>query len=162
MFSPTSTLSRRFRAVVPSMIFLAAWESKHVNPRYHNTCVAVAATSKRRDGDVPPGVSAFHIRVAPETRPETCLYRRVLSEKSVIFKAEPRLDICRECLPAALNLSRAASEHREEFTNARYRRKIDQSTTAVHQRSDLGKFPFPRMNLKERAGHDRTSKGLRQ
>lgn len=118
-----------FMAAIANVIFLLAWESKHVNAWYHNTCTA------SKHGIVPPGMSPFHIRVvdAPTSV--------ILSEKSVIFKAEMHDSIFAERVYRSPLICRVAFKHWEKFTDARYHRTSDQSKMY----DDLsGKFPFPR------------------
>jgi len=73
----------------------------------------------------------------------------VLSEKSVIFKAEMYDSIFAERVYRPPLICRVAFEHREKFTNARYHCTIGQSETVVHG-DLLGKFLFQEMEYRMR------------
>lgn len=119
-----------FMAAIANVIFLLAWESKHVNAWYHNTCTASKHGIVR---------SSWYVSLSYSSgwRADVSV---VLSEKSVIFKAEMHDSIFAERVYRSPLICRVAFEHREKFTNARYHRTSDQSEIY----GDLsGKFSFP-------------------
>lgn len=131
MFALMSRWVVGFVAAIVNVIFLLAWESKHVNARYHNTCTASKHGIVRSSRYVSLSYSSGW-------RADVSV---VLSEKSVIFKAGMHDSIFAERVYRPPLICRVAFEHREKFTNARYHCTIDQS----EMYSDLlGKFLFPK------------------
>jgi len=122
MFALTSQWVVDFTAAIMSVIFLLAWESKHVNARYHNTCTV----SKHRIV-----LSSRYVSLSYSSgwRADVSV---VLLEKSVIFKAEMHDSIFAEHVYRPPLICRVAFKHQEKFTNARYHYTIDQSGTVVH------------------------------
>lgn len=131
MFALTSRWVVDLAAAIASVIFLLAWESKHVNVRYHNTKQKIVHSSR-----------CVSLSYSSGWRADVSV---VLSEKSVIFKAEMHGSIFAERVYRPPLICRVAFEHREKFTNARYHHTIE---TVTHG-DLLGKFPF-RRNVENR------------
>jgi len=124
MFALTSRWVVDFAAAIVNVIFLLAWESKHVNARYHNTCTA----SKHR---IVRSSRCVSLSYSSGWRADVSV---VLSEKSVIFKAEMYDSIFAERVYRPPLICRVAFEHREKFTK---------SEISLYDRP-IGDCPFPR------------------
>lgn len=133
MFALASQWLVDFTAAIANVIFLPAWESKHVNARYHNTCARRPGTSR-----LLRSCRCVFLSYSSGWRADV---PAELSEKSVIFKTETRGSIFVERVYRPPLICRAAFEHREKFTVAERHRTINQSKTAVHD-DPLRKFPF--------------------